>query len=87
MTREIDRASHPNENPATATNGTNEPTATTRQVRGSGAARYAPVVHEWRCAARSTEPASTLTAMDTALTATGLAAEIAECVERLKALT
>lgn len=63
------------------------PSQLRRRRDAAGDQLRAPVVYEWRCAARSTESASTLTAVDVALTATGLAAEIAECVERLKALT
>jgi hypothetical protein len=44
------------------------------------------LAYEWRAAARLTENPSTLCAIDTALTATGLAAEIRVCVARLRKL-
>jgi hypothetical protein len=45
------------------------------------------LAYEWRAAARLSENPRTLCAIDTALTATGLAAEIRVCVARLQKLT
>ena len=47
----------------------------------------AVVLFDWRAAHRSTEDTSALELIDHALTATGLAAEIRDCTQRLGWLT